>query len=246
MTRTTMTDPLDALPLSDKEKRLIDKAPDSDRVARLAELQTQLDRLASQPDNADEGRDELKAAVVSLEMAGILLDIDRPEEAWQLARPTVEIFVALEAFEDAALACQYIYLADREDALPAIGQAAWLSVTYPVDPHLTANILNHIIDETPDDSDGAAVAAAAAHFVVDHRSTDSRREELRLFTGANLARVAKRHSNVASNTEFELWVERMELDDPQKFLVRLRNVIEVLVQSDWWFDRQQLQSKIPD
>lgn len=241
-----MTDPLDALPLSDKEKRLIDKLPDSDREVRLADLQAQLSTLTNRRDNSSDGQTELNTAQLLLEMAGLLLDLDRPDEAWQHARPTVEIFVKHEAFEDAALACQYIYLADQDDALPAIGQAAWLSVTYPVDPHLTANILNHIIDETPDNSDGAAVAAAAAHFVVDHRSEDSRREELRMFTGANLARVAKRHGNVKSDTEFELWVERLELDDPQKFLVRLRNVIEVLVQTEWWFDREELQSKLPE
>jgi len=106
--------------------------------------------------------------------------------------------------------------------------------------------LTHIIDETPDDSDGAAVAAATAHYVVDLRAEQAKREELRLFTGANLARVAKRHSKVESQIEFELWVERLELDIPEKFLIRLRNVIDVMVQTDWWFDRDALRDNIPD
>ena len=119
-------------------------------------------------------------------------------------------------------------------------------MTYPVDPHLTANILNHIIDETPDESDGAAVAAAAAHFVADLRCTDQNRDELRLFTGANLARVARRHSNITTQQDFDQWVDRMELDQPDKFLVRLRNVIDVMVQFDWWFDREHLASELPN
>ena len=40
-------------------------------------------------------------------------------------------------------------------------------------------------------------------------------------------------------------VERMELNDPDKFLVRLRNVVDVLVQDQWWFDREALQAQIP-
>ena len=40
-------------------------------------------------------------------------------------------------------------------------------------------------------------------------------------------------------------MERLELKDPDKFLVRLRNVVEVLVQDDWWFDREALQAKLP-
>ncbi len=230
--------------LSDAEKRLLDKTPDADREARV---QTLLSTLASvKADATTNSNSKLQQDQIALEVAGLLLDLDRKEEAWKYARPAIDTFISHEAFEDAALACQYVYLADQEDAIAAIGQAAWLSVTYPVDPHLTANILTHIIDETPDNSDGAAVAAATAHYVVDLRSNGARHEELKLFSGANLARVAKRHGNVQSQIEFELWVERLELDLPEKFLVRLRNVIDVMVQSDWWFDREALQAKLPD
>ena len=37
----------------------------------------------------------------------------------------------------------------------------------------------------------------------------------------------------------------LELGDPEKFLVRLRNVVDVLVQDDWWFDREELQRNLP-
>ena len=156
------------------------------------------------------------------------------------------MFIAHQEFEEAAVACQYTYLAEQFDALPAIGQAAWLAVTYPVSPGLTARILEHIVDETPDEADGAAVAAATAHYVVDMRAKDSEREELVLFTGALLARVARRHSQVKAQDQFAGWVSRLELDQPEKFLVRLRNVIEVLVQEDWWFERDELQRNLPE
>ena len=241
-----MIDPSTNLSLSDEEKRLLDKTPDADRHRRLQTLFDEIDLLPSATSNEPQDGHALQRALIALEIAGLLLDLDRKSDAWGYAQPIISVLVAHEAFEDAALACQYTYLADRSDAIAAIGQAAWLSVTFPIDPHLTANILAHIIDETPDDSDGAAVAAATAHYVVDLRSEGAKRDELRLFTGANLARVAKRHGNVQSQIHFELWVERLELDVPEKFLVRLRNVIDVMVQSDWWFDRDALQRNIPD
>ena len=238
------------LSLSDEEKRLLDKTPDADRETRLQALLDTYEPAQNANTSAftTEQNNEyaLQHARTALEIAGLLLDLDRKADAWQYARPAIEILVAQHAFEDAALACQYTYLSDQDDAIAAIGQAAWLSVTYPVDPHLTANILAHIIDETPDDSDGGAVAAAVAHYVVDLRGEGEKKAELRLFTGANLARVAKRHSNVESQMHFELWVERLELDVPEKFLVRLRNVIDVMVQTDWWFDRDALLANIPD
>ena len=33
---------------------------------------------------------------------------------------------------------------------------------------------------------------------------------------------------------------------PDKFLVRLRNIVDVLVQEDWWFDRDELRARIPE
>jgi len=240
-----MINPPNSLPLSEQEKHLLDKTPDADREARLQYLLTEFNSQPLSQSVELTSAPALGRASMALEIAGLLLDLDKKTDAWQYTRPTVETFIAQDAFEDAAMACQYIYLADQDDAIPAIGQAAWLAETYPVDPHLTANILTHIIDETPDDSDGAAVAAATAHYVVDLRATEEKREELRLFTGANLARVAKRHANVQSQMEFELWVERMELDIPEKFLIRLRNVIDVMVQTDWWFDREQLRQNLP-
>jgi len=194
-----MIEPISALPLSDKEKRLLDKTPDADRQSRKQALLAQLSELPDLLLLDSLHPKALTGANCLLELAGVELDLDQKDDAWQHARSTVEVFIEQEAFENAALACQYIYLADKDDAIAAIGQAAWLSVTYPIDPHLTANILSHIIDETPDASDGAAVAAATAHFVADLRATDSAREDLRLLTGANLARVAKRHANVKSH-----------------------------------------------
>ena len=55
-------------------------------------------------------------------------------------------------------------------SLAALGQGIWLAVTYPIDPELTIELLTHVVDDTPDDADGAAVAATAAMFVADMRS----------------------------------------------------------------------------
>jgi hypothetical protein len=118
-------------------------------------------------------------------------------------------------------------------------------VTYPVDPELTVALLKHVIDETPPESDGAAVAAVAAHYVVDLRARDPQREDLLFYTNQLLATVARRHSDVDGQEKFAGWMRRMELDDPARFLPRLRNVVDVLVQDDWWFDREALQAALP-
>jgi hypothetical protein len=61
-----------------------------------------------------------------------------------------------------------------------------------------------------------------------------------------LGTVARRHSDVEKQEQFDYWLEKMELKDPQKFLPRLRNVVDVLVQDDWWVDREAIWASLPD
>jgi hypothetical protein len=60
-----------------------------------------------------------------------------------------------------------------------------------------------------------------------------------------LGTVARRHSQIETPEQLDHWMERLELKEPEKFLVRLRNVVDVLVQDDWWFDREALQQRLP-
>jgi hypothetical protein len=89
------------------------------------------------------------------------------------------------------------------------------------------------------------VAATTAMFVADLRTTGNQRDNLMFFTSQILGNVARRHSGVQTQVEFDRWMDRLELREPEKFLVRLRNVVDVLVQDDWWFDRNALQAKLP-
>ena len=138
-----------------------------------------------------------------------------------------------------------LYQAEQAESIKALAQGIWLGVTFPVDPELSVAMLQHLIDETPNNSDGAAVAAATACYVVDIRVQDQDREDLRFFTNQLLGQVARRHSQVEEQEIFDFWVERMALDDPSKFLPRLAKVLEVIVDSDWWFDRDTLRARIP-
>lgn len=236
MTHGTWKNSADELKLSAAERPLMDDAGYTDRQDRLEVLNEQ----------SNQTNDPIELAAINLEVSGLYLDLDEQQQAADRLTGLVELFIQHKQFENAARACQYRYLCENEDAISAIGQAAWLSVTYPVDPNLTVSILDQIIDETPDESDGAAVAAATAHYIVDLRCDPQEKKHLQLFTGSMLARVAKRHSKIEDDDQFQLWVRTMELDEPEKFLVRLRNVIDVMVQTEWLFDREVLQQQLPD
>lgn len=205
----------------------------------LVELREQLAKL---PENAP----PVQRAALQLEIARALQILERGDEAWPLAHTAFGIFVTEQQWQAAADACNVLYESEQDDSLVALGHGIWLGVTFPIDPEISVNLLSHVIDDTPDDSDGAAVAAATACFVADVRAGQgTERERLTFFAQQLLGRVARRHSEVENQDQFDLWVERLELNEPDKFLVRLRNVVDVLVQDQWWFDRDALQASIP-
>ena len=192
------------------------------------------------------GQGPLARADLLLELGRTLNDLGEGEEAWDAGREAFDLYMAQESREAAVQACDILFLADQPESLAALGQGLWLAVTFPMDAELSVAMLQHVVEETPPDSDGAAVAATAAHYIVELRAPEGKeRENLLFYTNQMLATVARRHSAVHDQEAFARWFKKLELDDPARFLPRLRNIVDVLVQDNWWFDRDTLQAKLP-
>lgn len=130
--------------------------------------------------------------------------------------------------------------------MAVLGMGIWLGITFPVDPEVTVAMLVHLVEETPDASDAGALAAIAARYVVDLRAADDQHENLCFLADNLISMVAKRHSNVQDQNAMNHWLDRLALRDPQVFLPRLAEVVNAIVGNKWWFDRDELRSKLPD
>jgi hypothetical protein len=200
-------------------------------------------RLASIP----AGTDEIARSKIQLDIATSLVALNRKPEAWDIAREIFNVFVREHQWQEAVEACDVMYATDHDQSIIALGNGIWLAVTFPVDPALSINLLDHIIEETPNDSDGAAVAAATAHYLAEIRSRDEQqRNSLGFLTGNLLAGVAYRHSQLKERDQIDFWVERLELNQPDKFLPRLAVMLDVIVGDNWWYDRDELRNILPE
>jgi hypothetical protein len=217
----------------------------SDAKESSAKLESLVAHLRDELEALSPGAAPLRRADLLLQLGRALVRLERGADAWAAAREAFDLYLAEQAWEGAAQCCDVLFLADQPESLAALGQGIWLAVTYPVDPELSVALLHRVVEETPPDADGAAVAAIAAYYVTDLRARDPQREHLLLYANQVLATVARRHSAVDGQETFNRWIEDMELNDPAKFLPRLRNVVDVLVQDDWWFDRDALQAALP-
>lgn len=222
----------------------MDSSEDTQRSTRL--LESRMEDLRQRLIELPAGHDPLARADLLLDLGRTLIELQQNENAWDAGREAFDLYAAAETWEGAVQACDIMFLADQPDSLAALGQGIWLAVTYPIDPELTVAMLQHVVDETPPDSDGAAVAATAAHYIAELRAPEGKeRENLLFYTNQLLATVARRHSEVHDQAAFERWFKKLELDDPAKFLPRLRNVVDVLAQDDWWIDRAAIQATLP-
>ena len=228
------------------ENQFLDAESAEDTATASELLQQQLDEAYQRLNSLPAETGDLECAELQLKIGAILVDLERGEEAFDIARQAFDIYVQHQSWEGAVQACDIMFQSEQPDSLAALGQGVWLAVTFPISPDITVNMLSHIVDETPDDSDGGAVAAAVARYIVDLRTEGKKHDDLVFFTNNVLGTVARRHSDVQTQEQFDYWVEKLELNDPQKFLPRLRNVIDVLVQEDWWVDREAIWASLPD
>ena len=205
--------------------------------SELIKFQQQLRNLSTQVSNVERAK-------LELEIAEVYIGLGRLEDAWESARPLVEIFIAEAEFELAVRTCRVLYQSDHELSIVALGQGCWLAVTYPINPALSVEMLHNIVDETPDNSDGAAVAAMAAQYIADMRG-DEHRENLMFLTTQIIAKVAKRHRNIEGEEMIKTWIEILELNDTDQLFERLAKIIDVMTANQWWFDREKLRAQLP-
>lgn len=205
-------------------------------------LRSHLDQLNNLPDDTP----ELDRYTLMLEIASDHLALEQKQEAWREAKTCFNFFVNHSEWQKAVEACDVLFQCEMDDSIIALANGIWLAVTFPVNPETSIAMLQHIIDETPDNSDGAAVAAITAHYIADIRADGQKSESLKFLATQMIAAVAKRHSQVADQEMLEFWIERMELKDPAVFLPKLAKVLDIIVNNNWWFDRDQLRTLIPD
>jgi hypothetical protein len=192
----------------------------------------------------DDGEPTARARAL-VEVAEPLLGLGQPAEAWMHAREAFAVFVDYQCWQDAVEAADILYQCDQPDSIAALGQGIWLAVTYPVDARSTVTLLNYVIDETPDDSDGAAVAAMVAHYIAGLRTEDSGKEGLTFLTTQMIARVAKRHRGIEDQDTLNTWIGMYQLNDVPELLKRLGAMVDVMVGDTWWFDRDKLRARLP-
>ena len=216
------------------------------KAEEMAAYQAELDKANEELSTLGENGDPLAVAKAKLARVIALMGLEQKEGVWEEARPLLETFLDNYCWEQAVDTCEVLYRTDQAESLAALIHGVWLAVSFPIDPELSVLMLDHLIEEIPKDADGAAVAAATAHYIVGTRANDEAFDNLNFLTTNLLARIAKSHSNVETQEQMDFWVQRLELNSPEAFLPRLAMILNTVVnEHDWWFDRDEIRTRFP-
>ncbi len=207
----------------------------------LKEKQNKLQQLTLDSSQIIRANLQVDIAEIMLEIA----DAGMVDAAWGYAKESFLIYIEQKKWEDAVHAADILYRTELPAAIAALGNGLWISITYPVDPELSIVMLKNLIDDTPDSSDGAAVAAAVAHYIADLRFDGEKRDSTMFLTSSLLAKVAERHGNVTDQSKMNGWMLKLELNDPEKFLPRMGQVLDAIVDGNWWYDKEELRKQLP-
>ena len=216
--------------------RLIDggeAAGQSAQQQRRLTLEQELDR----PDLRDSERLDAQ-----LELSQVLLDLNEPTMAFGVAREVLDAGIRAVRYEEAASACQVMYLSEQPEAMPALGHGLWLALACPIDPELTWQMLHHLVEETPPQSDGAAVAAMLAYFLMEKRAAGAERDRLIFLARQQVAEVAERHRGITDEEAIGIWIQMYDLDDVDVLLERMARILDAITPV-WWFDREAVRAR---
>jgi hypothetical protein len=85
----------------------------------------------------------------------------------------------------------------------------------------------------------------AAHYIAGLRTEGEEKASLTFLTTQMIARVAKRHRGIEEQETLNAWIEMYQLNDIPELLKRLGVIVDVMVSEKWWFDRDELRSRLP-
>ncbi|MDH5446013.1 MAG: hypothetical protein OEY52_10675 [Gammaproteobacteria bacterium] len=222
-----------------------DNTSDINMLDQGQNAQQLLEQKLSELSLLDKQQSPIEWARVMLDIADAKLALGQNPEAWQDARASFDVFLQHENWQQAVEACNVMYQTEQPASIGALAQGIWLAVTYPIAAETTVTMLHNIIEDTPKNADGAAVAAATAHYIASIRTSGEKQDSLCFLTTHILGQVAKAHSHVENQEAFDMWLARLELDKPEVLLPRMAQIIDAMAGDEWWFDRDELRAKLP-
>ena len=180
-----------------KDQNIFDGDDGEDVYANEEQLKTRLEYFEKQLSELSDDSPVKDRINHLIEIGRIQVERYKGNDAWEKAFTAFDLAQENELWELAVEACDVMFLSEGPEALKALGHALWLGITFPIDAEITVAMLQHLVEESPKESDTRAIASAAAHYITSIRC--GKDDDLTFFASQMIASVADDHSHVSDN-----------------------------------------------
>jgi len=144
-----------------KDQNIFDGDDGEDVYANEEQLKTRLEYFEKQLSELSDDSPVKDRINHLIEIGRIQVERYKGNDAWEKAFTAFDLAQENELWELAVEACDVMFLSEGPEALKALGHALWLGITFPIDAEITVAMLQHLVEESPKESDTRAIASAA-------------------------------------------------------------------------------------
>ncbi|MBF0138103.1 MAG: hypothetical protein H7833_08975 [Magnetococcus sp. DMHC-1] len=127
----------------------------------------------------------------------------------------------------------------------AVAQRAWVALKSDVPAIAVVTALREVVMTIGPQHELAGPMGALAYFLARHRKGNEPEREFAVAQAQQMLHLICEFQKVPEgNQAFKDWVNANRLENPDYYLPKVIDGLEVMVLGDWWFDRQALQEEL--
>ncbi|MBF0425558.1 MAG: hypothetical protein HQL66_07040 [Magnetococcales bacterium] len=127
----------------------------------------------------------------------------------------------------------------------AVAQRAWVALKSDVPAIAAVTALREVVMTIGPRHELAGPMGALAYLLARHRRGDDAGREFAITQAQQTLHLICESQNVAAGGQaFREWVVANRLEEPEYYLPKVIDGLEIMVMGDWWFDRRALQEEL--
>jgi hypothetical protein len=171
--------------------------------------------------------------------------IRTPEEDWAINRNALMMYGRARDWGEALKVLTYLSTRENHpDVHKALAQRAWLAVKTETPVLDTTLALFTLLVYLGPEHVAAPSMAGVAHLLAQHRTPEHPDSPLANAQSQQMLKYVAEHHGVEDAGDFERWVDDHKLEDPDHFIPTMMNALEKIIDDDWWFDHQAVQTEL--
>ena len=173
-------------------------------------------------------------------------DDDRtPEENWNVALNSLKQYSKARKWDDCMEVLTFLANQDNNpEMMKARAHASWLALKTQAPVAQATQVLYKLLMTLGSHHELAGPLASTANLLFHHRTPDHPDRPLAESHVQQMLLFASNLEMSASSEEVQAWVRENRLDEPETFVPKVMESLEMMIGNEWWIDKEVIQQEL--